>query len=62
MEIIKKGNTTYKEYEFTCRKCGCVAKFDEKDIKQDRDGEYIVCPSCGRFVSTESEYIRELNP
>ena len=59
MEIIKAGNPERKAYGFVCRKCGCVAKFDETDIKRDRDGDYIVCPSCGRFVSMDSEYIRE---
>ena len=57
MEIIKAGNPERKAYGFVCRKCGCVAKFDETDIKRDRDGDYIICPSCGRFVSMESEYI-----
>lgn len=59
MDIIKKGNQKRKEYGFVCRICGCVAKFDETDIRRDRDGDYIVCPICGRFVSMKSEYIRE---
>lgn len=61
MEIIKKGNENKKKYMFTCRVCGCEAKFDESDIKGDRDGQYIVCPQCGRFVSIMSDFIRELN-
>lgn len=60
MEIIKRGNIPEKEYILVCRICGCVAKFVQSDIKRDRDGEYIVCPECNRFISTDSDYIREL--
>lgn len=60
MEIIKKGNTGGDEYLLLCYRCGCSARFNNADIHRDRDGEYVICPQCKRFISTDSNYITNL--
>jgi transcription elongation factor Elf1 len=51
MEIIK-NNYQPKEYIKNCPKCNSTLKFTDNDIHHDRDGNYIVCLCCGRFIDT----------
>lgn len=52
MKIIKEGNRpSIIEKRFICR-CGCEFIADENDQKKDpRDGDYVVCPTCGKFIN-----------
>lgn len=59
MKIISPGNTAPKTYTCTCRKCGCVFEFEEKDAKRvqyPRDGEFLIVncpqPNCGEPHTT----------
>lgn len=52
MKVIKKGKVPFKEKRFECSYCGCEFFADENDKKVDqRDGDYVVCPTCGKFIS-----------
>lgn len=54
MRIIKEGNIIKKELQIQCKQCGCEFAFEQEDIKIDnRDGNYVVCPYCGKFINTD---------
>ena len=47
MRIIKEGQKPIKEWQVTCKKCGCIFVFDNRDVKSDqREGDWVVCPTC----------------
>lgn len=54
MKIIKEGKIKPKETKKTCYKCRTKFSFTIDDIKPDwRDGDYVICPKCGSFISTK---------
>jgi DNA-directed RNA polymerase subunit RPC12/RpoP len=56
MRVIKQGIAPKDiEQEKTCIRCQTVIGFTNKDIKRDqRDGDYIVCPTCGTFINAKA--------
>lgn len=65
MEIVEKGNKTIE-----CPRCGCVMKFNYKDIKSDIVKtpsyfrcssswkiEYVRCPQCHKKIEVERTYL-----
>lgn len=54
MEIIKKGTLANRNEVrfFTCPNCGCefIANSID-DLKTDRDGDYVNCPTCHFFLA-----------
>lgn len=53
MKIIKRGEIKSKTINKKCSKCNTEFEYEEKDIKQDRDGKYVNCPVCKAFISAE---------
>jgi RNase P subunit RPR2 len=51
MKIIKKGKIK-KEFKKTCKNCKTIFVYEKKDVKSDRDGQYVVCPLCKNFIQT----------
>lgn len=51
MRIIRKGKIIPKEWEQTCSKCNCLFAFTNSDIKTDRDGSYLICPTCNKYLT-----------
>ena len=39
-----------KAFQTKCNNCGHVIVYIEEHIKKDKDGDYIVCPSCESFM------------
>lgn len=54
MRIIKIGNNKPKEIEKKCYKCKTEFAYESSDVKIDREGSYVNCPSCNAFISTNS--------
>lgn len=64
IEIIKNGNRA--KFKVECRECGCIFKFEERDIIH---GSYlhsfhdiITCPCCGLLIEltpSRNSYICE---
>lgn len=53
MKIIKRGTPEQEWiYGVACLKCSSVLEYDKSDIHSDRDGSYIICPVCGKFISS----------
>lgn len=52
MRIIKVGNNKPKEIKKKCSKCKTDFAYESSDVKIDRDGYYVNCPSCNAFLST----------
>lgn len=65
MEIVEKGNKTIE-----CPRCGCVMKFNYKDIKSDIVKtpsyfrcsdywkiDYIHCPQCHKKIEVDKTYL-----
>jgi transcription elongation factor Elf1 len=50
MEIIKQGNPRIIKYRMRCPSCGCVMVYQEEEVQRDRDGRYIICPTCGDYI------------
>lgn len=56
MEIIKLGKTKQeldklKAKEKSCFKCESVLSYTSDDVKQDRDGYFIICANCGAYIA-----------
>ncbi len=52
MRIIEKIEPVEKETKEKCGKCKTRFAYTQSDIKPDfRDGNYVVCPSCGAFIA-----------
>ena len=51
--IIKPGRLPSAQVATaTCGRCHGVAEYERKDVTRDqRDGDYVVCPSCGSFIA-----------
>ena len=60
VKILRHGNRRKVEilYEFTCPTCGCQGTFEPSDLSRDRDGEYIICPECGKFIDKSSDAVK----
>lgn len=53
MKIIKKVKPVEKETKKTCYKCKTKFAYTKSDIKADRDGDYVECPSCKAFIAVD---------
>lgn len=51
MRIIKQGKIPNKEKIKICSKCKTEFAYTSSDVKIDRDGNYINCPTCNAFIS-----------
>lgn len=51
MRIINNGLDKTKEVQIRCT-CGCDFAYTKNDIHHDqRDGDYVICPWCKRFIN-----------
>ena len=53
MKIIEKKEEEEKEIKKTCYNCKTKFSYISSDIKRDRDGKYVICPSCNKFNAIE---------
>ena len=51
MRIITEGAQKITETVKRCYKCKTHYAYEPKDIQQDRDGRYVVCPKCNAFCA-----------
>jgi RNase P subunit RPR2 len=52
MKIIKEGKLPERTKQKTCSYCTAVLEYEPADVTYDRrDGPYIVCPCCKKFLS-----------
>ena len=49
-KIIEMGVIKNFVAQFRCPKCQTLAEFYKDDIQYDRDGNYVVCPLCSKFL------------
>lgn len=58
MEIIKLVSQEVKTKDHTCRKCRTEFRFNNDDVQynQQENDHYVVCPSCGSFISVDINY------
>jgi DNA-directed RNA polymerase subunit RPC12/RpoP len=59
-QVVRAGESTVPAFEKTCRKCGTKFLYISDAIKQDKDGDYVICPSCGAFISHQ-ETLKTIN-
>lgn len=61
MRIIKEGQKPIKEWQVTCKKCGCIFVFDNRDVHSDqREGDWVVCPTCKECIAvTHRNWLNE---
>jgi hypothetical protein len=53
MKIIKKGKVKITPIKDKCNKCSTVFEYVNSDVKHDRDGYYVNCPTCNSFIATK---------
>ncbi len=51
MEILKEVKLVEKEFKKTCRSCKTKFSYTQSDNNYDRDGNYVICPSCKSFIA-----------
>ena len=61
MRIIRPGIYNPQEWYVQCRKCTCVFAYEEKDIRHNALGNYVVCPTCNAFIDTSKKHSANLN-
>lgn len=51
-KVIERGDVpSEKPAEHRCYHCRSLVEYERKDIQADaRDGDYVVCPVCGKFI------------
>lgn len=56
MKIIKRGTLPEERvYRVTCSNCKSELEYTKEDVKLDfREGDYIVCPVCEKFIDHEN--------
>ena len=61
MRIIKEGQRPIKEWQVTCKKCGCVFVFNNSDVHSDQiEGDWVVCPTCKECIDvTHRSWLNE---
>lgn len=50
MRVIEQKQNVEKEVKKTCYKCKSKLAYKQSDVKIDRDGKYIECPSCFAYI------------
>lgn len=51
MKIVKMGKVPDEmERQKTCYNCKTVFSYIPSDTQTDRDGKYVICPVCGKFI------------
>lgn len=61
MKVLKRGKVKEKVYHKTCHNCKSKLEYKDSDIECDRDGDYIICPVCKKFIaigSTDNDWDR----
>lgn len=53
MKIIKAGKVKELSAKKTCGYCKTQMEYTNSDITSDRDGSYIKCPTCEKFLSVD---------
>lgn len=54
MARVIKSPPPMREIAIWKDSCGATVEFEPKDVKADqRDGNYVVCPSCKSFISVD---------
>jgi DNA-directed RNA polymerase subunit RPC12/RpoP len=51
MKILKLGKIKSPKNTITCYNCDSELKYDDSDIRTDKDGTYIKCPLCKKFLN-----------
>lgn len=51
MRVIKDGQVPVIETKKTCKTCKTRFAYTPSDTKEDRDGRYVVCPTCKTFIA-----------
>lgn len=55
MKVIKPGSIPSSDIKHTCSYCSCEFLYSKEDIHIDqRDGNYVICPTCGKFINVGS--------
>jgi hypothetical protein len=54
MKIIKRGEIPPTAVNKTCGYCNTEFEYEPSDIKSDRDGFYVICPVCNKFLGLPS--------
>ncbi len=54
MKIIKEGLIKEKKFgDKTCPDCDCEFEYVLSDVEEDRDGKYVKCPTCKKFLAID---------
>ena len=56
MKIIEPGKNTLVEFTHTCNNCGCKFMYSKYDIKHDKDGDYVNCPTCNNYINVNKHF------
>lgn len=55
MKILKKGIIPSTAKKIICNNCSSELEFNQNDVKHDRDGSYVVCPVCNKFLGLSKQ-------
>lgn len=51
MRIIYPGHESVREVKVKCKSCGCEFAYTIEDLHHDqRDGDYVICPWCKKYI------------
>lgn len=58
MKVIQIGNQKIFTTKKTCGYCKSKLEYTPSDVKYDRDGSYVVCPVCGKFLAVGNSNVQ----
>lgn len=54
IQILSYGkNPEMPRILFVCKRCGCEFSAQLEDRQSDKDGKYVICPCCKKFIDWE---------
>lgn len=55
MKILKKGVIPSNPKKIKCNNCSSELEFKQIDVRHDREGSYVVCPVCNKFLGISKQ-------
>jgi len=59
MKVLKYGKLKKITYIVICHECKSELEYTNEDIKFDKDGNYVICPVCKKFIAHVNLHLKE---
>ncbi len=61
MKILENNYIRKDSIIVICPECKSRLEIESNDVQEDRDGKYIICPCCHKYIDTKALIISKSN-